>query len=147
MSTLRAKAEAQEENLVPRKSNRVLKLTLVPPMVWPSVLRRATIISGLVWMGFRELEIPGRAIFQAEKLSLQHKIRPECVCISGSVPMGTAETRLLYPLWCFVGTQTTRSTRSALLLLYFQGQKSLLSLTAAQKSEAIHIFLSSSLFT
>lgn len=48
-------------------------------MVWSSVLRRATIISGLVWMGFRELEISGRAIFQAEKLSLQHKIRPECV--------------------------------------------------------------------
>lgn len=48
-------------------------------MVWPSVLRIATVISGLMWMGFRELEIPGRAIFQAEKLSLQHKIRTECL--------------------------------------------------------------------
>lgn len=60
-----------------RKSNRVLKLYLVPPMVWLSFLRRATITNGLAWMGFRELETPGRAILQAEKLSLQHAIRPD----------------------------------------------------------------------
>lgn len=95
-----------------------LKLSLMAPMVWLSVLRRAAIINGLVWMGFRELEIPGRAILQAEKLSLQHTIRPDC--ISRSVPRGAADTQLLYPLWCFVGTQTTWSIRSALPLLYFR---------------------------
>lgn len=32
-----------------------------------------------MWKGFRELEIPGRAILQAEKLSLQHTVRPDYV--------------------------------------------------------------------
>lgn len=79
VSTLRAKAEAQEEDLVTRKSNRVLKLYLVPPKVWLSVPRKATIINGYVWKGFRELEILGGGILQAEKLSLQHTIRPDYV--------------------------------------------------------------------
>lgn len=69
------------------------------------------------------------------------------VCISRSVPMGTADTWLLYPLWSFVGTQTTWSIRSALPLLHFQSQSSLFSLTAALKSQVIHTFLSCYLFS
>ena len=47
MSTLREKAEAQEENLAPRKSNRVLTPTLVSAMVWLSVPGRVMVISGV----------------------------------------------------------------------------------------------------
>lgn len=116
LSTSRAKAV--EENLAPRKSNRVLTLTLVLARVWLSVLRRVQLLVDSVRMGFREQEISGTDIFQAEKPLVCKTKFGLTVCISGSVPRELAEMWWLSPSWWFIGTQTTWSIRSVPPLLY-----------------------------
>ena len=146
MSTLRVKAEAQEENLAPRKSNRVLTLTLVSAMVWPSVLRRATVIRGVCMDGLQRVGNLREIHFPGGKTVCNTKWGPS-VCISGSVP------RELQRCGCFPlygGLQEHRPSGASGLLFHcfvLSAQPSILSLTAAHKTLVIHIFLSPSQFS